>query len=141
MLEDEQVKKFLSLSLAAVAAVGFVGPARADDDMKSCAKNMALLPVRAAAIATGMVVGIPVAIVRRTSDRCVENTNTYADKIGGHESIPPRVFSMALAVPVGMIVGTGEGVMAGGKNALQYGVEKPFSLSSLSLAEDLESSK
>jgi hypothetical protein len=129
------VKKSLSL-LSAVAALTISSlPAMADTN--DCVKNTLMLPVKAASIGVGAVVGIPVAITRRSADRCYEFTNNFADKIGGKENLPPRAFGMVLGVPFGMLVGTGEGVLDGGRNAVHYSCEKPFGLDSMSLGDDV----
>ena len=104
------------------------------------AKGYAMFPVKALAIGSGALVGIPVAIVRRSSSRSIEFTQNFADyeKTGGHENIVPSAFAMILGLPFGLIVGTGEGVYYGGKNAINNGYESPFSLASFSLDSDLE---
>lgn len=123
----------MALSLASTIAT----PAKAEEwgDM---AKQTALLPVRCVAIGSGMVVGLPVAVTRRSSNRCIEFTQSFAEKIGGKEHIPPMLFASVMGVPFGLLVGTGEGVYAGGKNAISHGWEKPFSLASFSLDKELE---
>ncbi|MGH9551891.1 MAG: hypothetical protein ACRD3W_21075 [Terriglobales bacterium] len=133
------MKKSLALSLAlAVCAVGAITPAQADDtSLKGCAVNAVMLPVKAVGIGTGMIVGVPMAILRRSSNRCIECTETGADHLGGREHGPPMVLAAVLGYPMGMIVGTGEGLYAGTRNAIQHGSEKPFSLASMSLADDL----
>jgi hypothetical protein len=114
-----------------------LAPARADGGWKDAAKNTALVPVKAASIASGLVVGVPMAVVRRASNRCIEKTSAGADNIGGHESAPPVLFAAVLGIPAGLIEGTGEGLYQGTKNAIQFGATKPFSLESFSLADDL----
>ena len=132
------MKKPLALSLALVAvSMWTLLPARADGGWKDAAKNTALVPVKAASIASGLALGVPMAIVRRTSNRCIEKTSSGADNIGGHESAPPVLFAAVLGLPAGLIEGTGEGIYQGTKNAIQFGATKPFSLESFSLAEDL----
>lgn len=101
------------------------------------AKNAAMFPVKALAIGSGTVVGIPIAITRRASSRSIEFTQSFADQIGGHEHIMPNVFAMTMGVPFGLLVGTGEGVYYGGKNAIVNGSEKPFSLASFSLESEM----
>lgn len=131
------MKKSLSMLLAALA-IATAAPANAEDT-KEMAKNAALLPVKAVAVGTGMVVGIPVAITRRSSNRCIEFTQNFADKIGGKEHMPPTMFGAILGMPFGLIVGTGEGVYYGGKNAIEGGAgEKPFGLGTFSLDSELE---
>lgn len=131
------VKKSLSMLLAALA-IATCSPANAEDT-KEMAKNAALFPVKAAAVGAGMVVGIPVAITRRSSNRCIEFTQSFADKIGGKEHIPPSVIASVLGMPFGLLVGTGEGIYYGGKNAIDGGSgEKPFGLATFSLDSELE---
>jgi len=131
------VKKSL-LTILAALALTTSGPAYAED-AKEMAINAAWFPVKAVAVGSGMVVGIPVAITRRTSNRCIEYTQNFADKIGGKEHIHPMLFASVMGVPFGLLVGTGEGVFYGGKNAINHGVEeKPFSLGTFSLDSELE---
>lgn len=131
------MKKILIGTLALTALMGTCAPAHAEKEGEM-AKQALLLPVRFAAMGSGMVVGTPVAITRRTSNRCIEFTKTFADNIGGHEHLVPMAMASVMGVPFGMIVGTGEGVYHGGRNAISHGWEKPFSLDSFSLGEELE---
>lgn len=131
------MKKSL-LTLLSVLAFTACGPANAED-AKEMAINTAMFPVRALAIGSGMVIGIPVAITRRSSNRCMEYTQNFADKIGGKEHIHPMLFGSLMGMPFGLLVGTGEGVFYGGRNAINHGVEqKPFSLATFSLDPELE---
>lgn len=131
--------KALTCSLLALAAMASTANVQAlADEPKTMATNAVLLPVRAASIASGLVVGIPVAIARRSSNRCIEYTGNFADKIGGKDNIPPMVIGSVLGMPFGLLVGTGEGVYYGGKNAFSNSVEKPFSLGAFSLDKELE---
>lgn len=123
--------------LAVFASACGVNPAMADET-KSIAKNAVMFPVRAASVASGLAVGIPVAIVRRASNRSIEFSGSFADKIGGKEHIPPMMMGAVLGMPFGMIVGTGEGCYFGSKNAFSNCVEKPFSKASFSLDTELE---
>lgn len=108
------------------------------EDAQEMAKGYAWFPVKALAMGAGSVVGIPIAITRRASSRSVEFTQNFADQIGGHENIVPSAFGMLMGVPFGLLVGTGEGVYYGGRNAITNGYEKPFSLATFSLDPDLE---
>ncbi len=126
-----------ALATAFVANPFVVNPAMADDT-KSMVRNTVMLPVRAASVATGLAVGIPVAIMRRSGKNCVEYNESMADSIGGHKSLPPKFMAGVLSVPAGIIVGTGEGLYYGGKNAFSKSAEHPFSLATLSLDEEIE---
>jgi hypothetical protein len=139
-----------SAALLTVVAIAAVLPAQAEDakakegkskDAKSMGHCALMAPVRAASMATGLVVGVPVAVLRRSSNRSLEYTNRFADNIGGKDSAPPVMFASILGIPRGILVGTGEGIYYGGKNAFCTSVDKPFGLASFSLADDLEGSK
>lgn len=125
------------LAIAALASTATL-PAAAADEPKTMAENVVLLPVRAASIASGLVIGIPVAIARRSSNRVIEYTGNFADKMGGKDHIPPKIIGSVFGLPFGLLVGTGEGVYYGGKNAIGNSVEKPFSLAAFSLDKELE---
>lgn len=133
------MKKSLSALLALALTATLSAPAQAES-AKDMAVNAAWFPVKAVVIGTGMVVGIPVAITRRASSRSIEYTQNFADNIGGKDHIPPMVIASVMGVPFGLLVGTGEGVYFGGKNAITSGSgEKPFSLETFSLqGGDLE---
>ncbi|MBI1269805.1 hypothetical protein GC174_05180 [bacterium] len=130
-------KSLTSLMVATGIIAASAAPCLAAD-AQEMAKGYAMFPVKALAIGTGTVVGIPIAITRRASSRSVEFTQNFADQIGGHENIVPSAFAMLMGVPFGLLVGTGEGVYYGGKNGIVNGYESPFSLSSFSLDTDLE---
>jgi len=125
------------LSLVAIAALSTL-PASADNDYGTIAKNTAMFPVRTLALGSGLVVGTPVAVVRRVSSRCIEYTGNMADKIGGKGNLPPVLFASVLGVPFGVVAGSAEGVYYGGKNAINNCVEHPFSKDSFSLGNELE---
>ncbi len=123
----------LALTLPVVAPA----PAQADEDLKDMTMNTVLFPIKAVGIGAGMVVGIPVAITRRASVRSMEFTDSFADNIGGHEHIPPRAMASLVGIPFGILVGAGEGVYYGGKNAIVNGSDKPFCLGSFSLESEM----
>lgn len=108
------------------------------DDAGEMLKNSAMLPVRLVSIGSTAVVGTPIALTRQISVRIREFTKTFADKIGGHEDFPPNFFASFLSVPCGLVVGTGEGLLYGGKNAFGPGYEKPFSLQAFSLGDEID---
>lgn len=128
--------KKLPIALAALmlTTTMTVAPASADDSVGSMAKQAAWFPVQALGVGTGMVVGIPIAIVRRTGVNIRELTAGAADKIGGKEHIHPNIFASVYSVPVGTLVGVSEGVYMGGKNAFKA-TEKPFSATSISMGD------
>ncbi|HEY9677452.1 MAG TPA: hypothetical protein V6C76_05560 [Drouetiella sp.] len=128
----------IALSLAALTIASIPAAQAGDDGLRDAARQTVRLPLRAAGVATGFAVGVPVAVTRRASNRMIEYTNSFADKIGGHNSAPPVIFASVLGLPYGMVVGTAEGIYSGSTAAVQQGVDKPFSLESLSLQEKLE---
>ncbi len=126
------------IGLLALLALTLNTPAFAESE-GSMAKQTLMLPVRMAAIGTGMVVGIPVAIVRRTGSRSVEFSEKFADNIGGKEHMIPLGMASLMGVPFGMVVGTAEGMYSGGRNSINHGWEKPFSLETYSMGDELDS--
>lgn len=133
------MNKSLAILMSAIAiAAAPITPVLADDGLMDATKNALMVPITAVSIGTGLVVGVPVAILRRTTNRCIEYTGAFADKIGGKDSGPAVIMASAVAFPYGIAVGTGEGIFDGGRNAIQHSVEKPFGLDSMSLGDDLE---
>ena len=129
-------KSLCSLLVALVMVSMSAAPSYAED-AKEMAMGYAMFPVKALVMGAGAVVGIPVAITRRASSRSIEFTQNFADQMGGHENIVPSAFGMILGLPFGMLVGTGEGVYYGGKNAVST-YEEPFTLKTFRLDHDLE---
>lgn len=133
------MKKTLAIALSLTAmSVLPLSAARADEGWKDGIHSAARFPIKVTGVATGLVVGIPMAITRKASNRMINYTNDFADKIGGHNSAPPCMFASVVGLPFGLLVGTAEGVYVGGTNAFQHGFDKPFSGESLSLSETLE---
>lgn len=135
------MKKSIISALALVAVSVMTSlPAFAEheNNYSEMAKNTAMFPVRTLALGSGIVIGTPIAIVRRVSNRCIEYTGNMADKIGGKNSLPPVLFASVLGVPFGLIAGTAEGVYYGGKNAIDNCVEHPLSKDLISLGDKLE---
>jgi hypothetical protein len=136
------VKKVLSFVAAAIMVGIATAPVQAADkggnEVTDMAKSAAWFPVQVAGVTAAWVVGTPIAITRQAAVRIREYNSGAADKIGGHEHFPPNLFASVFAVPAGSLVGLGEGVYLGAKNAIGHGVEKPFSLDSFSLGDDVE---
>ncbi len=124
--------------LALLALTLNSAPAFAESE-GTMAKQALMLPVRMVAMGSGMVMGIPVAIVRRSGARSVGFTESFADNIGGKEHMIPMGMASLMGVPFGVMVGTAEGVYSGGRNYISHGWEKPFSLESFSMGEELDS--
>ena len=117
-----------------LTSMSVVPATAADDSVGSMAKQAAWFPVQMAGVGTGMVIGIPIAIVRRTGVNIRELTAGAADKIGGKEHIHPNLFASVYSVPVGTLVGVSEGVYMGGRNSFKA-MEKPFSATSISMGD------
>ena len=124
--------------LALLALTLNTSPAFAESE-GTMAKQALMLPVRMVAMGSGMALGIPVAIVRRSGARSVGFTESFADNIGGKEHMIPMGMASLMGVPFGLMVGTAEGVYSGGRNSISHGWEKPFSLESFSMGEELDS--
>lgn len=125
----------LKALLAAAIMIGASSlPARADS-VNDMAKNTAMFPVTALAVGSAMAVGTPIAVTRQVAVRIREYTGNFADKIGGKEDFPPNLFACVFSIPFGTIAGTAEGLYYGPKNAVQKGIEKPFSQASFSLGD------
>lgn len=129
--------KNLKALFAAGLIVGIMSalPVRASDSVPDMAKNTAMFPVKIIAIGSAAVIGTPVAVVRQVAVRIREFTGTFADNIGGKDSFPPNLFASVLSIPFGTLVGSAEGLYYGPKNAVEHGVEKPFSQDSFSLGD------
>ena len=127
------------LALSTLAAtLGAAGPALADGT-KDMIKNSAMLPVRMLSVGSTAVVGTPIAITRQVTVRIRQFTKEGADKIGGSKDFPPNFYASFFSVPAGTLVGTAEGFYYGGKNAVQAGYKKPFSLEAFSLGDEIDS--
>lgn len=124
----------MSALFAFALTTGSLLPACADEP-SAMLKNTAMLPVRTLGLGAGLVLGTPVAVVRQTAERSIGFTGTFADKIGGKDSLPPVLFASVLGVPFGVLCGSSEGLYFGGKNAIVHGTQHPFSKESFSLGE------
>lgn len=126
----------LKALLAAAILIGASSalPAQADS-VGDMAKNTAKFPVTILAVGGAMAVGTPIAVTRQVAVRIRQYTGDFADKIGGKEDFPPNLFASVFSIPFGTIAGTAEGLYYGPKNAVQKGIEKPFSQGSFSLSD------
>lgn len=104
-------------------------PASADDGMFS---KIFGLPIKGASIATGMAVGVPVAIVRKSCSNTKEHTNKIA---GDDAGMIKKGLASIVGLPMGIVTGTFAGSQAGFKNSLKC--DKPFSKEQMSL-DDLD---
>lgn len=127
-------KLLLSAASLAIVCSGSMTAAFADGE-GGMMKNVAMFPVKTVAVASGMAIGVPMATVRRCAVRYKGYTDEMADKLGGHENFPPVLFASVFGIPAGLLVGSGEGVYYGTKNAINKGWDKPFCEDSFSLGE------
>jgi hypothetical protein len=132
------VKNLKAVAVALVLGGMSAMPALASDSVNDMAKSAAMLPVKAVGIGSAMVVGTPIAVTRQVAVRIRNFTGTFADNIGGKEDMPPNLFASFASVPAGTLVGTFEGLYYGPKNAVVKGSEKPFSVESFSLGNEIE---
>lgn len=124
------------LSLALIA--GTILPACATEREDPLASTL-LLPVRVAALGTGIAVGTPIATVRSMADAYLQQQENVAHNIlgGGNEPDPITSIVAGVAVlPTSAAVGLLQGLHEGTKNAVDNCMDKPFSLESFSLGDD-----
>ena len=123
------MKKLSAAFLAGmIVSVLAVAPAQADDD--GVLSVVVGMPMKGASVATSMVVGIPVAIVRKST----EATKDQTKKVAGDNANPVMTgFSALVGLPIGIMSGTIDGSRTGFKNALKC--DKPFTKEQFSLGD------
>ncbi len=105
-----------------------VAPAFADDD--GVLSVVVGMPLKGASVATSMVIGIPVAIVRKSAEATKEQTK----KVAGDKANPVMTgFSALVGMPIGIMSGTIDGTKKGFKNSLKC--DKPFTKEQFSLGD------
>jgi hypothetical protein len=114
----------VSLSFMMFSAL-VLNPVFADSDIE---KTVCKVPLSAASMATGTVVGTPIGIIRKTGSQyvgCVKefkkDSNTY------------KFWGALYSAPVAAVAGPIKGTICGAKNAIHYSVAKPFSREAFSL--------
>ncbi len=128
----------LKKGLLTIAILSISVQASFADSAKEMGINTLMFPVRALGVATGLVIGVPVAITRYSFARSAQFTNSCADAVGGKECVPSILLGSIPGITGGILAGTGEGLYHGGRNAIHNGSKQPFSMSSLTLENDLE---
>lgn len=123
------MKKFCAAFLSVLTVSVFaVTPALADDD--GVLSVVVGMPIKGASVATSMVIGVPVAIIRKSA----ENTKDQTKKIAGDNANPVMTgLSALVGLPIGLVSGTIDGSQAGFKNSLKC--DKPFSKEQFSLGD------
>lgn len=131
------MKKYLMAGLAATLCLAStIAPASAYDG-EDPATSILMLPVRVAALGTGIVIGAPVSTIKQTAKRIPEATTQIADSFGGADEPIALTISMVPGIAIGTFVGTVEGVGAGVSNAANNFHDKPFSPESFSLSDTI----
>ena len=124
---------FASKALLVLAAVSSMVPAYAADGEDPLTTSV-LLPVRAAALSAGIVVGIPASSIRQTARDIPRNTRAIADSFAGQDDPVSLAFAAIPGTATGLVQGLAEGFYYGTKNAVDNCVDRPFSSASFSLA-------
>lgn len=114
------------LSLVAVSSIA-VTSASAEDGVASVVVGM---PIKGASVAAAMVIGLPVAIVRKSCENSKEQTNKIA---GDDANIAMKGLSALVGLPIGIVSGAIDGGQAGFKNSLKC--DKAFSKEQFSLGD------
>ncbi len=108
-------------------AISSLLPAWADDGVLSVVVGM---PLKGASVATSMVVGVPVAIVRKSA----QNTKEQTQKVAGDNANPFMTgFAAIVGLPIGMVSGAIDGSQSGFKNSLKC--DKAFSKEQFSMGD------
>lgn len=125
----------LAVALSLVMSLGALSPVMAADEGLDKAVDGSLIITRLGGIGAGMVLGVPVAVVRQTVKSYKDLTNKAADKVGGHEFGPSVGLVSFVTLPAAMIYGGATGTFYGTKHAFADGFNKPFHPDSYSLGK------
>lgn len=126
------MKKTIAQALLITLAVAGMGTAPASAAEEGGVLSVIVgMPLKAASVATTLVVGTPIAVARKIGN----NTCDMTKAVAGDDSNPLMTGAVGLFVaPVGVIAGTAEGGFYGVKNSMVH-VDKPFSKDQFSLGE------
>ena len=102
-------------------------PACADSN---ALKDGCMVPVTAASMATGTVVGTPIAIVRKTGSEFVSCVKLYRKDSNSY-----KFWGSLCSVPVAGASGLIKGTIYGAKNAVGHSINRPFGKDAFSLGE------
>jgi hypothetical protein len=117
----------LVLTEVILQANWLISPAFAD---KEVAKAICALPVHAASMAAGTVVGTPIAILRKTKSQYFGCLKEYRKDSNAYKFWGSG-YSLIVAAPAGVVKGT----VCASKNAIVHSVDKPFSKETFSLGK------
>jgi len=124
----KQLRK-LSATLLCSFGVTTILMQQASADTDS-AKGAEKIPLGAASMASGIVVGTPVAIVRKTGGQYVECLNEFKN-----DSNTWKFWGAFYSLPVAVTAGLVKGAVYGPKNAIGHSINRPFSKEAFSLGE------
>lgn len=132
------MKKSLIAALSIFMMAGTAAPAfAADDDSLETFINGTMMITRVGGLGTGIVIGTPVAMTRRTVTTYKAWTNDLADKVGGHEFGPSVALVSLVTAPAAVVWGGLTGAFYGTKNAVSN-FNEPFSANSFSVQNDYD---
>lgn len=123
--------------LVAATLLGTVAPAMAAEEPLEKATQGGLMVTRVGGMASGVVLGTPIATGRETYKSYISFTEAAADKVGGKvggkDSGPVCLVVSLVTLPAAVVVGGAKGLYYGVKNGVWGGFEKPFYKDSYSL--------
>ena len=129
------MKRTLMPALLSLAlATGAMLPATAQTSEDPLTTTV-MLPVRLAALGTGIAVGTPIATIKATANRIPEATREIADELGGADDPVSLVIATVPGIAAGSVVGLAEGISNGTTNAVDNFLDRPFSAESFSLVD------
>lgn len=127
------MKRTLMPALLSCAVVlGGLLPASAHSDEDALTSTV-MLPVRLAALGTGIAVGTPIATLKKTATRIPEATADIAADLGGADDPVSLAVATLPGIAAGTVIGVAEGISTGTTNAAANFVDRPFSPQSFSL--------
>ena len=91
------------------------------------------LPTRLVAFATGLMVGMPIAMVRKSAQGVVNVTRYMAGE--SNNPLLLGAYGLTFGLTFGISSGAVDGVLFCVKNSWQYSDDKPFSKESFSLGD------
>jgi hypothetical protein len=114
----------ISLSLLALSALAMT-PILADSGLPINIGNASL---SASSMATGALVGTPIAIVRNTGSQYVGCVKEFKKDSNSY-----KFWGALYSIPVAAVAGPIKGTICGVRNAVRYSVDKPFGKEAFSL--------
>lgn len=130
-------KSLVAALLAACTAFGFSTAALADTNKevaKSALEETTMLPVKVLGVATALVGGVPICVLKHTAQNLNTYTDSVATEIKEYEGLSPMV-PLSLPGEVISLAGScAKGVLEGGGNAVKNW-DKPFSSEAFSLED------